>query len=65
MRPPTAQYADSHVCDDVFQVVHEAYTRFTEDPTIQSTWENNTKNTEAWIRLGDFVFLWKLVSLPT
>ncbi|XP_073678387.1 uncharacterized protein [Garra rufa] len=32
------------------QVVHEAYTRFTEDSTIQSTWENNTESTEVEIK---------------
>uniref|UniRef100_A0A673NKX0 Uncharacterized protein n=1 Tax=Sinocyclocheilus rhinocerous TaxID=307959 RepID=A0A673NKX0_9TELE len=50
VRPPTAQYADSHVCNDVFQVVHEAYTRFTKEPTVQSTWENNTESTEVEIK---------------
>ncbi|TRY96296.1 hypothetical protein DNTS_024022 [Danionella cerebrum] len=32
------------------QVVHEAYTRFNEDSTLQSTWENNTENTEVEIK---------------
>uniref|UniRef100_A0A672KNQ7 Uncharacterized LOC107554336 n=2 Tax=Sinocyclocheilus grahami TaxID=75366 RepID=A0A672KNQ7_SINGR len=32
------------------QVVHEAYTRFTEEPTVQSTWENNTESTEVEIK---------------
>uniref|UniRef100_A0A671P9F4 Uncharacterized protein n=1 Tax=Sinocyclocheilus anshuiensis TaxID=1608454 RepID=A0A671P9F4_9TELE len=32
------------------QVVHEAYTRFTEEPTAQSTWENNTESTEVEIK---------------
>uniref|UniRef100_A0A8C1VB57 Uncharacterized protein n=2 Tax=Cyprinus carpio TaxID=7962 RepID=A0A8C1VB57_CYPCA len=32
------------------QVVHEAYTRFSEEPTLQSTWENNTESTEVEIK---------------
>ncbi|XP_016425852.1 uncharacterized protein LOC107754047 [Sinocyclocheilus rhinocerous] len=32
------------------QVVHEAYTRFTKEPTVQSTWENNTESTEVEIK---------------
>uniref|UniRef100_A0A8C2HFA9 Uncharacterized protein n=1 Tax=Cyprinus carpio TaxID=7962 RepID=A0A8C2HFA9_CYPCA len=31
-------------------VVHEAYTRFSEEPTLQSTWENNTESTEVEIK---------------
>ncbi|XP_051992597.1 uncharacterized protein LOC127650956 isoform X2 [Xyrauchen texanus] len=29
------------------QVVHEAYTRFAEETTVQSTWENNTESTDV------------------
>ncbi|XP_051526622.1 uncharacterized protein LOC127425043 [Myxocyprinus asiaticus] len=32
------------------QVVSEAYTRFAEDSTMQSTWENNTESTEVEIK---------------
>uniref|UniRef100_A0A4W4H8R3 Uncharacterized protein n=1 Tax=Electrophorus electricus TaxID=8005 RepID=A0A4W4H8R3_ELEEL len=32
------------------QVVHEAYTRFTEESTLQSTWENITESTEVEIK---------------
>ncbi|XP_067217765.1 uncharacterized protein, partial [Chanodichthys erythropterus] len=32
------------------QVVHEVYTRFTEESTVQSTWENNTESTEVEIK---------------
>ncbi|XP_062841659.1 uncharacterized protein LOC134301048 [Trichomycterus rosablanca] len=32
------------------QVVHEAYTRFTEDSTLQTTYENNTETTEVEIK---------------
>lgn len=32
------------------QVVHEVYTRFSEEPTLQSTWENNTESTEVEIK---------------
>ncbi|KAA0710061.1 hypothetical protein E1301_Tti018855 [Triplophysa tibetana] len=32
------------------QVVHEAYTRFTEESTLQSTWENVTESTEVEIK---------------
>lgn len=45
------------MCIYVFQVVHEVYTRFTEESTVQSTWENNTESTEVEIKVGDFFFL--------
>lgn len=45
------------LCICVFQVVHEVYTRFTEESTAQSTWENNTESTEVEIKVGDFVLL--------
>ncbi|RXN25009.1 hypothetical protein ROHU_021816 [Labeo rohita] len=32
------------------QVVHDAYTRFTEESIVQSTWENNTESTEVEIK---------------
>ncbi|XP_076865687.1 uncharacterized protein LOC143517264 [Brachyhypopomus gauderio] len=32
------------------EVVHEAYSRFTEESTLQSTWENNTQSTEVEIK---------------
>ncbi|XP_035284843.1 uncharacterized protein LOC118233343 isoform X2 [Anguilla anguilla] len=32
------------------QVVHEAYTRFTEESTMKSQWDSNTDNTEADIK---------------
>ncbi|XP_051519817.1 uncharacterized protein LOC127421094 [Myxocyprinus asiaticus] len=32
------------------QVVHEAYTRFAEETTVQSTWENNTESTEVEVK---------------
>ncbi|XP_057210669.1 uncharacterized protein LOC130566872 [Triplophysa rosa] len=32
------------------QVVHDAYTRFTEESTVQSTWENVTESTEVEIK---------------
>lgn len=36
---------------DVFrQVVHDAYTKFTEESTVQSTWENVTESTEVEIK---------------
>jgi len=41
------------MCIYVFQVVHEVYTRFTEESTAQSTWENATESTEVEIKVGD------------
>jgi len=43
------------MCIYVFQVVHEVYTRFTEESTAQSTWENATESTEVEIKVGDIV----------
>ncbi|KAG9279330.1 hypothetical protein AMEX_G4845 [Astyanax mexicanus] len=45
-----AQQAGKSDGDAFRQVVHDAYTRFTEDSTMQSTWENNTESTEVEIK---------------
>ncbi|CAM4638247.1 unnamed protein product [Leuciscus chuanchicus] len=45
-----AQQAGKGDGDAFRQVVHEVYTRFTEESTVQSTWENNTESTEVEIK---------------
>ncbi|KAI4898290.1 hypothetical protein NFI96_033504, partial [Prochilodus magdalenae] len=45
-----AQQAGKGDGEALRQVVHEAYTRFTEESTMQSTWENNTESTEVEIK---------------
>ncbi|XP_065142715.1 uncharacterized protein [Paramisgurnus dabryanus] len=45
-----AQQAGKNEGETFRQVVHEAYTRFTEDSTMQSTWENITESTEVEIK---------------
>ncbi|XP_056335057.1 uncharacterized protein LOC130246206 [Danio aesculapii] len=45
-----AQQAGKSDGDAFRQVVHEAYTRFAEESTVQSTWENNTESTEVEIK---------------
>ncbi|XP_077051053.1 uncharacterized protein LOC143701563 [Siphateles boraxobius] len=45
-----AQQAGKGDGDAFRQVVHEVYTRFTEESIGQSTWENNTESTEVEIK---------------
>ncbi|KAF4100805.1 uncharacterized protein LOC131526285 isoform X2 [Onychostoma macrolepis] len=45
-----AQQAGKSEGEAFRQVVHEAYTRFTEESTVQSTWENTTESTEVEIK---------------
>ncbi|XP_076158097.1 uncharacterized protein LOC143140857 [Alosa pseudoharengus] len=45
-----AQQAGKGEGDTFRQVVHEAYTRFTEDSITQSQWDQNTDNTEVEIK---------------
>ncbi|XP_066531658.1 uncharacterized protein [Hoplias malabaricus] len=45
-----AQQAGKSDGETFRQVVHEAYSRFTEESTLQSTWENNTESTEVEIK---------------
>lgn len=42
--------SDRSLRRNTFSVVHEAYTRFTEESTLQSTWENNSESTEVEIK---------------
>lgn len=50
------RHVDVHLV--MLQVVHEAYTRFTEDSvTTQSQWDPNTDNTEVEIKVGHLEFM--------